>query len=726
MKILGQRLSNGSVEVIEAPSPALVDLSIRVTTLFSAVSSGTEGGKVAAGRMSLLEKARSRPDQVRQVLEATRSLGLTATIRKIRTRLEGAQPLGYSLCGRVAEVGKGAGAFTVGSLVACAGGGYANHADEVVVPVNLAVAVPDAVQPEAAAFTTLGAIAMQGVRLARPGPGDCALVIGLGMIGQLACQILRASGCRVFGTDISDQATTLARHSLSADAAIVAGPLMESSFLEFSRGRGADIVLICAGSKGNGPIEMAGALARRKGRVVVVGAVGMQIPREPYYRKELELTVSCSYGPGRYDPSYEEAGLDYPLPFVRWTEQRNMEAVLDLMAAGSIDPLPLIESRVPFEQAPSIYSGMASGNSRQCGILIEYPSNSAQKMARVDLMSKPRARTIAGVGLGLLGSGSFAQSFLLPHLRHEKGITLVSICTRTGLSSADIGSRAGFRTAVDSLETMLQDPDVGAVAIAARHDLHGPSVVKALSAGRHVFVEKPLCITREELQAIGAIAAGRAISPPVLQVGFNRRFSPSAMAVKRHFSGRTAPMVVVYRINAGRIPRDSWIQDPVQGGGRIVGEACHFIDLMQYLTDSEPVRVSAACIRTADSSAVAEDCVVVNLEFGDGSVGSMAYLSEGAKVLPKERVEVHSSGLSAVIDNFSSVELIGGRVSSRRKLAGKGYPEEIHAFIAALSSGVPPIPIRSLLATTETTFCILDSLRSGGPVPVDVDGLFRP
>jgi predicted dehydrogenase/threonine dehydrogenase-like Zn-dependent dehydrogenase len=722
LRILGQKLGDGTLSIIEAPSPALGDSMVRIVTLFSAVSPGTEGTKVASARMSLLQKARSRPDQVKQVLDAARTMGVRSTIQKVRARLEGATPLGYSLSGRVAEVGPLAKGFSKGDRVACAGGGYANHADEAVVPVNLVARVPDGVPDDAAAFTTLGAIAMQGVRLAAPQTGDCALVIGLGILGQLACQILKASGCRVFGTDIAAPAVDLAIRSGSAEFAALADGSVEPSFMEFSRGRGADLVLICAGTPGNEPVELAGRLARQKGRVIVVGAVGLSIPREVYYRKEIAFSVSCSYGPGRYDPSYEEGGLDYPIGYVRWTEQRNMEAVLDLMARGAVDPLPLVTHRVPFDSAADAYALIAGRTAPFCGVLLEYPSRAGEaRTTRVALPASSAPVVEGAIGLGLLGSGSFAQSFLLPSLKNEKRVSLTSICTRTGLSAADTGARYGFRAAVDSLEAMLEDPDTKALVIAARHDMHAPATLSALSSGRHVFVEKPLCLNRDELRCIVALATGKGEALPVLQVGFNRRFSPAAVEVRKHI--QRGPVTILYRVNAGRIPGNSWIQDPVQGGGRMIGEACHFVDLMQFLSGSEPCRVSASRLEIEDASAVPEDNVCVTIDFADGSTGSLVYVAEGCKTLPKERVEVHGSGRSAVIDNFASLELYGGSRASKRRLPGKGFAEELDAFVSSLRSGKPAIPLRSLIATSETTFCILDSLRGGEPVRVDLDGL---
>ncbi len=711
MRILGQRLSDGSVVIFEAPSPALPEGWVRVSTLFSAISPGTEGGKIAAGRMNLLEKARARPEEVGRVVRMARTMGLRDTFEKVRSKLEGAQPLGYSLCGRVIEVGGDAGGLSRGDVVACAGGGWASHADEATVPANLAVRVPEGLSPDRAAFATLGAIALQGVRLAAPEVGDCAIVIGMGIIGCLAGQILRGAGCRVFGMDISDRALQTALAGGAADGGAVPGDGADARAAAFTRGRGADIVLICAGSADSSTVREAGRLARRKGRVVVVGAVGMDLPREDYYRKELSFSVSCSYGPGRYDPSYEELGLDYPFPYVRWTEGRNLEAVLDLMAAGRVDPLPLVTQRIPFEQSPSAYDLIASGSAHFCGMLLEYPDTSPAPVRRVAIPRKGRGRRGGRHSVSLLGGGSFAQAFLLPALESEPTADLALICTRSGLTAADLGARHGFRAAVSGLDDILSDPGSGAVVIASRHDLHGPAVIACLRAGRDVFVEKPLCLTRGELGEIGGILAAAGEGGPILQVGYNRRFSRAAAAVRDHLGPGHGPLTIIYRVCAGRIPRDHWIQDPSQGGGRIIGEACHFIDTMQFLSGSIPVAVRAGSVRLADGGVPLEDNTSVLMRFDDGSAGLLAYLSEGSPRMPKERVEIHGDGLSAVIDNYTSVELHGRSGTRRMRIPGKGYREEIGAFLDSLDTRVPAIPADSLLATSLATFDIVDAVR---------------
>lgn len=720
LRILGQRLSDGSVEVVAAPDPQLLPGSVRVATLFSAVSPGTEGGKVKSGRMSLLEKARARPEQARQALGMVRTLGLSNTIRKVRSKLEGAQPLGYSLCGRVIETSGYCHGLEVGDLVACAGGGYANHADQVVIPANLAVKVPDGVDPADAAFATLGAIALQGVRIAAPTQGECTLVIGLGVIGQLACQLLSAAGCRVMGVDISPDAVALALSSGSADTAADSGSDSVLSSIEaFSRGRGIDLVVICAGTQSNGPVELAGAACRRKGRVVVVGAVGMDIPREDYYRKEISFTVSCSYGPGRYDPSYEEGGIDYPLPYVRWTEARNMEAVLDAIASGAVRPSALVTHRIPFESAPSAYSMIADASEPFCGILLSYGGRNGNTPASSVPLGTRRKSGSGSLGISFIGTGSFAQTFLLPKVAGSGRVRLESICTRSGLTAADTGKRFGFARAVSSPSGIMSDDRTDAVFIATRHDRHGPETLEALRAGKHVFVEKPLCLSSAELRAI-ADAYKASPEPPVLLVGFNRRFSKAAAAARRFLAETGHPLVMNYAVAAGRIPLDHWTQDPAQGGGRILGEVCHFIDLMQFVSGSEPVSVRVVSLRRDDEAVPARDNSILLFEFSNGSIGTVSYVADASKRVPKERFEASGGGRTAVIDNFTRVDLFGSRRVSVR-CSGKGHEEEVAAFLDSLDSGLPPIPFRSLAATTLAAIAAEQSLSDGEIRRVDTD-----
>ncbi len=653
-------------------------------------------------------------------------IGLKNTIRKVRDKLDGAQPLGYSLAGKVIEVGAGVEKVQVGDLVACAGG-CAVHADEVVVPINMVTMVPDGVSPEAASMTTLAAIAMQGVRLAEPTLGDNAVVIGLGPIGLMVCQLLKANGCRVFATDISPAAVKLAQKVSRAD---VVGQLgaepTEAQVADFSRGKGVDLVLICAATPSNDPVKLAGDLCRQRGRVVVVGAVGMDLPRANYYEKEIQFSVSCSYGPGRYDPTYEEGGLDYPYGFVRWTEGRNMEAALDLMAAGSLDPMSFVTHKFSIDSAPDAYEMIAERTEPYCGIIVEYPQdNEVSSSGSVTLAGTKKTK--GKIGVGFIGAGSFAQTFLVPPFRNNSKTDLTAIFTRTGLTAVDVGNRQGFAVAMSKASEVINHAPTDAIVIATRHDQHGPLALEGIKAGKHVFVEKPLCLTMDQLKKIADNLKQNEKSEnrPILQVGFNRRFSQASGYLKKHFGPNPGPLTMMYRISAGHLPKSHWTQDPVEGGGRIMGEVCHFIDLMQFMCGADPVSVSAMCIQTDNDEIKNDDNVVINLAFSDGSVGSICYFAEGAKSMPKERFEVLGSGRSAVLDNFSKVILYSGGKKTTKRCSEKGHSEEIEAFIQGIENGQSPISVTSQLSTTLTTLKIMDSLASGTIQPVDLNGLWE-
>lgn len=720
MKQVVQNFKTGELKIEELPPPALRPGGLLVRTAYSLISAGTERTTVATAQSSLIGKARQRPDLVMQVLDTLRREGLRNTYEKVMARLETVKALGYSSAGIVLAVGEGVGGFHVGDLVACAGAGYASHAEVNFVPANLCVLVPEGLGLDKAAYTTLAAIALQGVRQARPQLGESVVVIGLGLLGQLTVQLLVAAGCRVFGVDIDPVTVELAKKSGAHEAALRSEDihrLVEA----FTAGRGADSIIITASTSSNDPVKLAGEIARDRARVVVVGAVKIDVPREHFYMKELELCLSRSYGPGRYDPSYEECGFDYPIGYVRWTEKRNMEEVLRLMATGQLNIDLLTTHRYRIERAAEAYDLILGKNGHEpvCGVLLEYDTSSPL-ISRVETRARTRPRD-GQVGVGFIGAGNFATASLLPHLRDHDRVKLTGLANSTGISAKNTAERFRFGFCASAPSEVILDAGTDAVFIATRHNSHAQLVCEALRAGRAVFVEKPLCLNEEELKSV--VEAWRDSERAALMVGFNRRFAPLAVEVKRAFGRRTTPFSINYRINAGFIPKDSWIQDPVQGGGRIVGEVCHFIDLMQYFTDSEPVKVYAEMITTGSQKETDEDTVQIIIKFSDGSIGNVSYIAVGDKGFPKERVEIFGSGAVAVIDDFKSA-LFTKSGSSRSLGSGsqdKGHRDEVRAFIDALIKGEDlPISLRSIVATTLATFKILESLRSGMPATVDL------
>ncbi|MDT5296287.1 MAG: hypothetical protein QOJ76_3167 [Acidobacteriota bacterium] len=754
MKQLLQNLRTGEGVVADVPAPVAQRGRVLVRAAASLVSAGTERAFVELGRRSLVGKAKERPDLVRKVIEKVKSEGLLGTLQTVREKLDESHALGYSAAGVVVEVGEDVTEFRRGERVACAGTGYAAHAEMLSVPRNLCARLPEGVDFESAAFSTVGAIALQGVRLAEPTLGESVVVIGLGLIGQLAAQLLKANGCRVFGVDLDEAKVELAK-SLGMDDGSAAGEGVKEAVSRWSRGRGADAVLLTAATQSDEPIELAGEVSRVRGRVVAVGLVGMNVPRQVYFQRELTLRVSMSYGPGRYDPEYEERGHDYPLPYVRWTEGRNLEAFLDLVAAGSVRTAPLVTHRFPVEEGERAYQ-LISGESKEkyLGILINYdterelerhvvnragasPASSENGAAARGSVVRDDAGRIAGsrtdegrvadardgaarVRVGLVGAGEYARRMLLPHFKAE-GVEFVSIATASGVTARDVGGRYGFARFVSGAGEVLEDARVNLVVIATRHDSHAELTRQALKRGLDVFVEKPLALSDEELDAVLEAAAA---SRGRLTVGFNRRFSPLAREAKEFFADRRAPLSMLYRVNAGRVPRGHWTQDPREGGGRIRGEVCHFVDFMQYLAGSVVERVYAEPVASDDRQATEADSVFVTLKFADGSNGTIAYLAEGDRALPKERVEIFGAGRSFVIEDFRSASAYRDGRESRTKLRAqdKGQREEVRAVCAALLAGAPaPIPLDELAAATRATFRILDSLRTGETVKVMSD-----
>jgi len=708
-----QSYRTGEMEVAEVPPPAAREGGAVVRTVRSLVSAGTEKMVVDLARKSLVGKARARPDLVRKVLDTARKQGVWNTLQKVRTKLDTPIPLGYSSAGVVTEVGPRGGELRVGDRVACGGAGYANHADYSFVPRNLMARIPEGVAMEEAAFATVGAIALQGVRQAAPTLGERVAVLGLGLIGQLTVQLLRANGCRVLGFDPNPARARLAVE-LGADAAVSEN--LEDEAERFSRGRGLDAVVVAASSPDAGPLAQAGEIARLRGRIVVVGLVKMEIPRSLYYRKELDLRMSMSYGPGRYDPDFEERGFDYPLAHVRWTEQRNLEAFLDLVADGSLRLGPLVTHRFAIDRALEAYDLISAGKEPFLGVLLEYGADDEAPVRpprRVELASRPLGRD--RVRVGLVGAGGFAQSVLLPALKDAGGADYAAIASAGGTTARRIGEQYGFRVATADADEVIAHPEVDAVFVLTRHDLHAPLAVRALEAGKHVFTEKPLCLAPEELDDL---TKAREASPGDVMVGFNRRFAPLVTALGEHFAGRTHPLVMHYRVNAGFIPPEHWVHDPREGGGRILGEACHFVDLCQHLAGAPPTRVFAECI-AGDTRYRGDDNVAITLRFADGSIATVLYTAVGDARQGKEYLEVFGEGRMATLDDFRELRLCADGRTTRQRSASqdKGFREEMRRFLEAVRTGGPmPIPFDELAATTRATLGAVESLRTGMPV----------
>jgi len=732
MKQLLQNMRTGETRVADVPVPSPQAGEVLICSAASLVSAGTERMLVEFAEKSLVGKARSRPDLVRQVLDKARREGALTTLETAFNRLDQPMSLGYSSAGTIEALGEGVQGFHVGQRVACAGGGFAVHAEHVCVPVNLLAALPEQVDFESAAFATLGAIALHGFRLAEAQLGERVAVIGLGLLGLLAVELAQAAGCFVFGVDLSPERVELARR-LGATA-VLRDQAVEAA-LSFSHGRGCDAVLICADSSSSDPVELAGALARDRARVVAVGAVGLTIPRKIYYEKELTFLNSRSYGPGRYDPSYEEGGQDYPIGYVRWTEGRNLQAIVDLLAAGRMDVHPLITHRFPIEHAPEAYELITGKQGKPfLGVLLTYSAGAPQNEPAVNTGAPaqpsqpsqpagtaPRtasSRPAGPVQVGVLGAGNFASAVLLPALKANPQVALVGIVSASGSSAQHAAARFGFRYAASDPARVIQDPEVEAVAILTRHNLHAVQTLAALAAGKHVFCEKPLGLTRDELEQIRAAlpddAGASQAGSPQLMVGFNRRFSPLAARMGQFFAGRSEPLYAHYRVNAGYIPLTHWTHDLVQGGGRIIGEGCHFIDFLTFLVGAAPVTVAAQGL--PDAGRYREDNVALTFTFPDGSLGIVSYLANGDKAFPKERVEAFCAGRVAVLDDFRSLELVanGRRQVARAYLRqDKGHQAEWQAFAVAIQAGGPaPIPYGQIFGVSHAAIAAVEALRT--------------
>ena len=711
MEQIVQNIRSGEISVVPVPDPVARPGQVLIANAFSVISPGTEKIAIELARKSLLGKARERPDQVRRVLEKMRTEGFFTTLAQVRKKLDEPMTLGYSSAGVVLGCGPGVQGFQVGHRVASNG----PHAGIVSVPKHLCALVPEGVSLEQSSLTVLGAIAMQGTRLARLTLGETAFVIGLGLIGQITVALLKASGCRVLGTDPDEARCELARKMGAREAHPEMGA---KEVFSATRGLGADGVLITASTKSDGPIILAGDAVRKKGRVIAVGAVGLNLPRRAYYFKEAELVVSCSYGPGRYDEEYEEGGRDYPASHVRWTEQRNMQAVLDLMASGRLDLSALITHRFTLDRAEEAYTFLRVGGEPFLGIVLEYPdAGTLKRKRRLDLEAAPSEGPI---GVGCLGAGTFARAVMLPAIAGIDAFRPRILCSPGGLTAAHGAGKHGFEAATTDEDEVYSDDHVQAVFVLSPHGEHARQALRAIEAGLHVFVEKPLALTSGEVASLGD-ALGSLQKRPIVMVGFNRRFSPAAKQVKEFFSEVHGPLTASIRFNPGALPPEDANQDESVGGGRIIGEACHGIDLLTYLVGSPPVRVFAESIGGPQAPKVTDDQCFITLRHANGSVSSVAYLAGGDRGFPKERVEVFGGGRIAVIEDFREVVTCDGGKTRRSKSLQqeKGHRAEVEAFARALTEGgAGPIPWEELRAVTLASIEAVRSLREG--VPIDI------
>lgn len=703
MKQLLQSLKDGSTNVAEVPPPRCSSGQLLIQTSVSLVSAGTERMLVEFGKGNLVQKARSQPDKVKQVLDKAKTDGVATTLSAVRSKLDQPLALGYCNVGRVLV--SGVDGFAEGDRVVSNG----KHAEIVAVPKNLSAKIPDAVSDDAASFTVLAAIGLQGIRLAQPTLGECVVVTGLGLIGLLTVQMLRAQGCRVLGIDFDPDRLALAKQFGAETVNPGAGESALERAATFSRGQGVDAVIITASTKSNVPISEAAKMCRKRGRIVLVGVVGLELSRDDLYEKEISFQVSCSYGPGRYDPAYEEGGQDYPIGFVRWTEQRNLEAVLDLMDSGSLDLEPLISHRFEIERGAEAMALLTSGEP-SLGILLTYPQQKDEIVRRVTLNNAPPVR---GQGtVAFLGAGNYASRVLIPAFK-TAGAKLHTVISGGGVSAVHFGKKFGFAEAATDSDAVMQNDAIDTIVIATRHDAHAGQVLSALRAGKHVFCEKPLCLTLDELSQIETVLQDH---PQKLMVGFNRRFAPHVVKMKALLDPIDQPKSIIITVNAGEIPPDHWTQDFSVGGGRIIGEACHFIDLARHIVGSPIIAHHAVAIGRHSAIAIRDDKVSLTLEFGDGSVATIHYLANGDKGFPKERIEVFAAGRVLQADNFLKLSGWGWSGFTKMNLwrQNKGQEECARAFLSSITVGTPPaIAPEEIFEVSRVTIEVAQALRAG-------------
>ena len=707
MKQLTQQLNSGEILVQELPWPQIKPGTVLVRNHFSVISAGTESSTVKTARKSLIGKAKERPQQVKQVFDVLKKQGPIQTYRAVMKKLDAYSPLGYSSAGEVIEVGHGVTEFTIGDKVACAGAGYANHAEIVSVPHNLCVKLPENANLKSSSYNTLGAIAMQGIRQADLRLGESCAVIGLGLLGQLTCLMLRAAGVKTFGIDIDSFVVEIANKFCCDKAWNRKDSTISNQIMDFTQGIGVDAVIITAASISLDPINFAGEITRKKGKVVIVGAVPTGFNREPnWYKKELELKMSCSYGPGRYDPEYEEKGSDYPAAYVRWTEKRNMQAFQEFIHSGKINIDYLTTHEFKLDNAPQAYDMIVKHTEPFLGIVLKYD---IEKPIERESINVNPVQSQKKINLAFIGAGSYAQSNLLPNLPKDtkEDIAYVAVMTSSGTTSKRVAEKYGFEICTSDTKDIFENSKIDTVFITTRHDSHGQYVKLTIQAGKHVFVEKPLCLTPEELIEIQNIYKN--CPNQHLMVGFNRRFAPQAIELKKHITN--GPISMIYRVNAGKIDKNTWIQDKDLGGGRIIGEICHFVDFLTWLCDSVPIRIYAAALPDPDGL---NDTLNINLEMENGSIGTICYFANGSSKLPKEYIEVYCAGLTGIIKDFKELEIFTNGKSIRKKslVQNKGQASMISEFINRIKNGgLPLINPEEIFTVTQATFAIIDSIK---------------
>ena len=695
MKQVVQDLKDGKIKVIEAPDPLVESGFLIVKNHYSLISAGTEKTTVGTGKKNIIAKMRARPDLVRKVMENVKREGVKSTLKKVQSKLEDYKLLGYSSAGEVIEVGDGINNFSIGDRVACAGGEYAVHAEIVKVPVNLCAKIPENVDYDEAAFTTLGAIALQGLRQADVKIGENIGVIGLGLVGLLTVQLLKASGCRVFGMDISEFAIDTARKFSIDVGTNIKNEDIPMQVKNFTNDFGLDKVIITAGTKSNDPINLASEILRDRGRIVVVGNVGMGLERENFYLKELGLHISRSYGPGRYDTVYEEKGIDYPIGYVRWTEQRNMDAVLNLISQRKLNTKALITHRFKIEEAEKAYDMILHPKEKYIGVLIEYLAHKYEEKKRI-FFAKEKILSRDIPKIGVIGAGNFGKSFILPNIKKNSEVQLIGIATHKSANAVNVAKRFGFQYATSDYSEILNDKNINTLFILTRHNLHSKLVIEGLKRDMNVYVEKPLGIKREEIEEIKDILKstnGR------LMVGFNRRFSPHSVKLKNFIGKDHSPIILNYRVNAGPLPSGHWLLDREIGGGRIIGEGCHFIDYLRFLTASPINNLIAKSVEEKDNK-------IILVEFKDGSAGTIFYTTVGDKTFAKERVEVIFDGKIGIIEDYRTTILSskGKKVRFSTKSQDKGHSREVSIFLECIKSGQPsPIPPEEIIEVSEWT-----------------------